>query len=82
MSCIGPVQHIVVELMPRKPRESQGLPATLVCSGVVKGFVFAGGALLRGREAVPGCQVDRGITKTYKMLTGITGLRKVKQTFY
>ena len=26
--------------------------------------------------------MDRGITKTYKMLTGITGLRKVKQTFY
>ena len=40
MSCIGPVQHIVVELMPRKPLESQGLPATLVCSDVAKRLYF------------------------------------------
>ena len=37
----------VVSLCRESHLKARGLPATLVCSGVAKGFIFASGALLR-----------------------------------
>lgn len=36
----------------------------------------------RCSEMVPGCLVDRGITSTYNIFTGITGIFKAEQSFH
>ena len=44
MSCIGPMEHIVVELMPRKPLDSWVFSLLHLCAPVLpKGNIFANG---------------------------------------